>query len=134
MNDKINIFDACAYHTPNRWNSFRSYCDYHPRIQLALELTADLPKNDTILRWLGENVDLLIIPTHLFIQNRANYPVLPYAHKQMVLKFLERTNCKLSLKAPDNDSTNLLSYVKYLRYLYTENAARLDSMAGYNFF
>lgn len=114
----------------NRWNSFRSYCDFHPRIQVALELTADLPKPDTILRWLGENIELIIIPTHLFIQNRNNYPVLPYAHKMMVFKFLERTNCKFALKAPDDEYMNLPNYVAFLRHLYNENYSRCDPMSG----
>lgn len=113
-----------------RWNSFRSYCDFHPRIQLALELTADLPASDTILRWLGENIELLIIPSHLFIQNRNNYPVLPYAHKMMVLKFLARTNCKFALKASDDEYTNLPNYVAFLKYLYKENDSRTDPMSG----
>lgn len=113
-----------------RWNKFRSYCDFHPRIQLALELTADLPSPDIILRWLGENIELLIIPTHLFIRNRNNYPVLPYAHKMMVLKFLSRTNCKFALKAPDDESVNLPNYVAFLKFLYKENESNKDPMSG----
>lgn len=125
-----NTFFWYACLCAHRWNAFRSHCDFHPRIQLALEVTADLPKSDTVLRWLGENIDLLIIPTHLFIQNRTNYPVLPYAHKMMVLKFLERTNCKFALKTSDDEYANVPNYVAYLRYLYKDNDTRKDPMAG----
>lgn len=113
------------------WNAFRSYADYNPRFQLALELTPDLPSPDVILRWLGETVELLIIPTSLFIKNRNNYPVLPYAHKNAVLKFLAKTNCKFGLKAPDDDDESLHHHVNFLRYLYQENAKRNEMMIGY---
>lgn len=119
------------------WNKFRSYSDYNSRFVLALELTADLPAADVILRWLGEMVEVLIIPTHLFIQNRNNYPVLPYAHKNVVLKFLARTNCKIALKAPGeinhgdgNYHDELNNYVNFLRYLYQENYNRNEQMVG----
>lgn len=112
------------------WNKFRSYSDYNGRFQLALELTADLPTPDVLLRWMGETVELLIIPTSLFITNRNNYPVLPFAHKNAALKFLARTNCKFALKAPDDDDQSLHNYVNYLRFLYKENIGRNDIMAG----
>lgn len=110
------------------WNKFRSYSDYNPRFLLALELTADLPSQDIILRWLGETVELLIVSTSLFIRNRNNYPVLPFAHKNAALKFLARTNCKFALKAPDDDDECLQNHVNYLKYLYQENAKRNDVM------
>lgn len=112
------------------WNTFRSYSDYNTKFQLALELTENLPPADVILRWLGEPIETVIIPISLFISNRNNYPVLPYAHKQAVLKFLARTNCKLALKAPDDDGTSLHNYVNFLRYLYQENAKKKDPMVG----
>lgn len=112
------------------WNMFRAYSDYNPKFQLALELTVDLPSPDVILRWLGETIEILIIPTSLFIQNRNNYPVLPFAHKHVVLKFLAKTNCKFALKAPDDDDQSLNLYVGFLRHLYSENSKRKDPMTG----
>lgn len=123
QNDEPQTIDTWHW-----WNQFRSNSDYNPRYQLALELTTDLPAPDVLLRWLGETIGLLIIPTSLFIQNRNNYPVLPHAHKNAVLKFLARTNCKFALKAPNDDDTSLHNHVNFLRYLYQENGRRNDQM------
>lgn len=109
---------------------FRKYSDYDARFQLALELPTVLPEKLVILRWLGENVGLLIIPMSLFIINCNNYPVLPHAHQRMAQTFLARTNCKIALKASDDDHPILQKHVNYLRNLYEENAKRGDPMAG----
>lgn len=112
------------------WNRFRQYSDYNARFQLALELPADLPTNEVILRWLGETVELLVIPISLFITNRNSFPVLPYAHRITAQSFLARTNCKIALKATDDDDAILQNHVNYVRHLYLENAKRGDPMNG----
>lgn len=113
------------------WNAFRSYSDYNSRYHLALELTTDLPSPDVILRWMGESIETLIIPIDLFILNRNNYPVLPYAHRIVTQKFLAMTNCKLALKAPADDNAIIENHIVFLRYLYKENVKRNDPMVGY---
>lgn len=120
--------EAAACDTWHWWNKFRQYSDYSSRVQLALELTADLPSKEVLLRWWGENIEVLIIPISLFITNKNNYPVLPYQHKVIALKFLARTNCKFALKATEDDDSVLHNYVNYLRFLYRENAKRPDPM------
>ncbi|GMF37960.1 unnamed protein product [Phytophthora lilii] len=36
------------------WDSLRARCEYHPKLHVALEITADLPSAEEIQRWLGE--------------------------------------------------------------------------------
>lgn len=124
-NDEIKSIDTWHW-----WNSFRSYSDYNARFQLALELTADLPAPDVIQRWFGETIELLIVPIDLFITNRNNFPVLPFQHKNVVLKFLAMTNCKFALKAPDDEYRSIENHISYLRHLYNENSKRNDPMIG----
>ncbi|GMF57831.1 unnamed protein product [Phytophthora fragariaefolia] len=38
------------------WDSLRARCEYHPKLHVALEVTADLPSAEEIQRWLGEPV------------------------------------------------------------------------------
>lgn len=123
-----NVDEIASIDTWHWWNKFRQYSDYNPRFQLALELTADLPSKNVLLRWMGEAVNVLIIPISLFINNSNNYPVLPYHHKNMTLKFLAKTNCKLALKTTEGDDRILQNHVDYLRFLYKENAKRRDPM------
>lgn len=111
------------------WNQFRLATDFNARIGVALELTADLPSPTEILRWLGEPVHMLIIPVDIFVMNRGNFPVLSIAHKNVVLRFLTKTDCRFAIKAPD-DNVHVDNYVQYLRHLYRENWKRPDLMAG----
>ncbi|KAJ8542692.1 hypothetical protein ON010_g12121 [Phytophthora cinnamomi] len=60
------------------WDSLRARCEYHPKLHVALEITADLPSAEEIQRWLGEpvkvsdecaftaapNADGAALPTH----------------------------------------------------------------------
>lgn len=70
-----------------RWNLFRTICSSHRKIGVALELSANLPSEDIIQRWLGEPVRCLIIPTSLFSTNRKGFPVLPKSHQSVVQRF-----------------------------------------------
>lgn len=124
LRKEIEIADTWQW-----WNKFRAFSDYNHKIKVALELTADLPSNIEILRWLGEPVRLLIIPVSIFVSNPHNYPVLAVAHKAVVLKFLSKVNCKFALKVSEDDR-NIHNHVQYLRRLYQENAKLHDPMNG----
>lgn len=89
----------------------------------------DLPTEKELLRWLGEPVEVLIIPSNIFIYNAKNYPVLSRAHKAVVLQFL-RIRCSLAIKVHADEYPNLINYVQYLEFLVTENNKNPDPMAG----
>ena len=45
------------------WNEIRMLCEHHPSLFVALEITADLPDDDTLSQWCCEPVRLVILPT-----------------------------------------------------------------------
>lgn len=69
------------------WNNFRCIANYEKKLNLALELTADLPNQAAIDRWLGEPIKCLIIPTHLFMSNKKGFPVLSKSHQNVIHQF-----------------------------------------------
>ena len=45
------------------WNSIRMLCEHHPSLFVALEVTCDMPDDDTLAQWVCEPVRLVILPT-----------------------------------------------------------------------
>lgn len=112
------------------WNNFRAYSDYDNRFQVALEMSNDVLSDEEILRWLGEPIELLIVPTHIFVNNKKNYPVLTIAHKAMALKFLKKTRCQFAIKRTTSGDQHFRSCVEYLKFLYKEIGKVPDIMQG----
>lgn len=102
------------------WNKFRSYADYNCKFRLALELSTDVPTEEEILRWLGEPVEIIIIPADVFINNSKNYPVLSKAHQSILSQFLNM-NSHLAIKANVDDGKRLQNYVEYLKHMINVN-------------
>lgn len=122
-------FDVEEADTWQWWNKFRAYGDYSIKFKVALELTADLPSKEELRRWLGEPVELLIITSDVFISNANNYPVLPKAHKSVVVQFL-KMKASLAIKTNIADSHHLRNCVAYLKHLIGENQKDVDVMNG----
>lgn len=92
-------------------------------------MSADLPSENELLRWLSEPVEILVIPSHVFVHNANNYPVLSEAHEKVVLQFLRmRTN--LAIKIQANEETSLIKNIQYLQFLVAENEKISDPMFG----
>ena len=66
------------------WNAMRQHTECHPRISVALEVTADLPPAAHVARWAAEPVKAALLPTSLFLTNKAGYPTLSRGHQQLV--------------------------------------------------
>jgi len=102
------------------WARLREMCVPTPCLAVALELTADLPSADAVLRWLGEPIKAVILPTSVFLINSAGYPVLPKAHQAIVrslFKFDPQFVIKGSYaKGAEGDEP----YLRYLRHLHTK--------------
>jgi protein arginine N-methyltransferase 5 len=84
-----------------RWNTFRSVCNFEKKLGLALEITADIPSQTEIDRWLGEPIKCLVLPTTIFITNKKGFPVLSRPHQTLLktfasleLQIVIRGNCK----------------------------------------
>lgn len=63
--------EASAWNEPwNWWSKFHERLEYDKRVGVVLELTADLPSQELLKRWLGEPVKAIIIPTSIFHNNK----------------------------------------------------------------
>lgn len=71
------------------WSKFHECLEWDKRIGVVLEISADLPSQDIIKRWLGEPVKAIIVPTSIFHTNKKGYPVLSRAHQQLVVSMVE---------------------------------------------
>lgn len=72
-----------------RWNTFRSLCDWSKKLDVLLEVTADLPEDEMIQRWLAEPVKAVLVSTSLFLTNKKGYPVLSKAHQAVLRSFFK---------------------------------------------
>ena len=83
MLEDTNSLDAPHFYLC-RWNTFRMMCDNNKRISVALEITADLPSEEILQRWLAEPVKAVIVSTSLFLTNKKGYPVLSKVHQSFL--------------------------------------------------
>lgn len=58
------------------WSNFHRMTEWDRRISLVLCLSADLPSEDEIERWLGEPIKCLMIPTHVFCTNKKRSAII----------------------------------------------------------
>lgn len=112
------------------WNKFRAYADYKSHYFVALEMTADLPSTEELMRWTGEPVQMLVIPSDIFISNINNYPVLSRAHKSVLLQFL-KYNVNVALKANVSDIAHLRNCIEYLKHFVLESDRGFDEFQRY---
>ncbi|XP_073973085.1 protein arginine N-methyltransferase 5 [Rhodnius prolixus] len=111
------------------WNNMRLTCASDRKIGLCLELSADLPSQDILNRWLGEPIKNLMIPTSLFLTNRKGFPVLSHAH-QAFLKLCALQKIQLLLTGANRHSS-YKHYVQYLEHVY-QLAASGDDVSSYS--
>lgn len=52
------------------WSKFHERLEWDKRVGVVLELSADIPPEDVVKRWLGEPVKAIVVPTFLFHNNR----------------------------------------------------------------
>mmetsp|Transcript_47673 Transcript_47673/g.123066 ORF Transcript_47673/g.123066 Transcript_47673/m.123066 type:complete len:616 (-) Transcript_47673:65-1912(-) len=102
------------------WNNFRLLCDQNSRLQVALELTADLPTTDREMdRWLAEPVRAVLVPGDIFLTNKQGFPVLSKRHKAFLVScFRYRVQVILAglpeEKSADPETDKYLHYIARL--------------------
>ncbi|RYY38873.1 hypothetical protein EON62_00135 [archaeon] len=107
------------------WATFRALCEHHPNVSCALELSAELPSQRHLHRWLCEPIKAAIIPTSLFVMNAAGYPVLSRRHQYFIqsllshkVQFLLRGRPDPSFMTPGTDACGgLQRYVEYITHI-----------------
>jgi len=111
------------------WNHFRLLCDQNTRLQVALELTADLPSTDREMeRWFAEPVRAVILSADIFLTNKQGFPVLSKRHKTFLLScFRHRVQVilqDLPEAADADDSSATSQYLHYVARLYQSQDAQ----------
>jgi protein arginine N-methyltransferase 5 len=109
----------------NMWNNFRLFCDSNARLQVALELTANLPSTDRELhRWLAEPVRAVIVPTDVFLTNKQGFPVLSKRHKNLLSVFFRHRVQVIIQGIPegssDEDKDETSKYLHYIARLFQQ--------------
>jgi len=100
------------------WNSFRLLCDQNPRLQVALEITADLPATERELeRWFAEPVRAIIVPTEIFLTNKQGFPVLSKRHKALLSRFFRHRVQVILSGLPESGDDAEAETGKYLNYI-----------------
>lgn len=78
----------------------------------------NLPSEQELRRWIGENVALLVIPHDCFLSNKSNCPVIAKSHKAALHKFVQYTKCHLAIEPNgDVEDTRLNLYSDYLDFV-----------------
>lgn len=102
--------------TWNWWNIFRSVCNTEKKLGLALELSADLPSQSEIDRWLGEPIRCIIIPTSIFLTNKKGYPVLSRPHQGFIQRSY-KLDVQVMIKGV-NMHGSIKHYQQYMEHLW----------------
>lgn len=97
------------------WSKFHERLEWDKRVGVVLELSADLPSEDLLKRWLGEPVKAIIVPTSIFHNNKKGYPVLSRAHQQLVVNMVEH---EAQVIVSGARRSNIEFYLQYLYRLW----------------
>ena len=54
-----------------------------------MEVQSEVPRLEEVLRWHGEPVKALLLPTSAFLTNRRGYPTLSKAHQELLTRFFQ---------------------------------------------
>lgn len=110
------------------WNEFRMHADFHHQVRLALDLTADLPTEEELKRWIGEPIEYIIVSVSMFVQNSYHFPVLPQKYQQVIRRLLKVCRNFLVRSNPDRPHSNL--YAEYLQNLVNTTVVNEYMVAG----
>jgi len=107
------------------WNKVRGLCEHNSNLQIALELTGDLPSHEELQKWYGEPVKALIVPTDIFLTNKMGYPTLSKSH-QAFINSMFKYKVQVILKGTPRHKEGMVPYQQYLRYLHNKQPAMTE--------
>jgi protein arginine N-methyltransferase 5 len=70
------------------WNRFRLVANSNSKINLCLSIVENIPTENQVLRWVGEPMKTVSIPTSMFLTNKKGYPVLGRQHQALIRRFI----------------------------------------------
>ena len=80
-------------------------------------LTANLPSDEELKRWLGEHIGLLIVPYTIFLINRSNYPTLTQAHQKVIQMLVQYTKCMIAIEPTGLQDQRVREYAEYVLHV-----------------
>ncbi|CAF1559295.1 unnamed protein product [Adineta ricciae] len=99
------------------WNKIYKLLDYHGKVYPVLELSADVPSEQSQKRWLGEPVRAVILPTKIFTTNAKGFPVLSPGHQLFIIKLI-KLKVQFIIKGINaRDSMLFEPYLQYLKHV-----------------
>jgi len=107
-----------AVDTWDWWNRFRLMANSINKINLCLAVSADIPDETQVLRWLGEPIKTVSVPTSLFLTNKKGYPVLSREHQGLIRKFVH-LDIQIIVSGPSRGH-DVKYYQQYLEHLYQQ--------------
>ena len=91
------------------WNRIRLLCDHNDKLSVALEITEDLPEDNSALqRWIGEPVKAVIVPTSVFLtsDDSNGMPYLSTRHRSFLASIISLKPHIIISGAPHNNNSN----------------------------
>ncbi|RKP27969.1 protein arginine N-methyltransferase 5 [Syncephalis pseudoplumigaleata] len=99
------------------WSLLRLLCGHAPSVALCLELTADLPDEEKLDRWLAEPIAAVVLPESVWLRNAKGYPVLSRRHQAVIHRLLSRSvEVIVRAEAPVAEA-QVAHYQQYVRHL-----------------
>jgi len=108
------------------WNKIRMLSEHHPSLSVALEITSDLPSDETVEQWACEPVKILIIPTSIFLTNSTGFPVLSKKHQAVIRTFFSY-HVDVCVSGRPRHEGDLLVYTQYLQHLFATRPSLSES-------
>ncbi|KAJ3368146.1 Protein arginine N-methyltransferase 5 [Allomyces arbusculus] len=118
---RVPLGDADAW---SRWNLARTLTGHHVKLQVLLDIGADLPDGPTdctLARWRGEPLAAISLRTSAFLTNKKGYPVLSKAHQALVRPILVRN--PHVIVSHDGAQRDLAAYQQYVAFLFRSQPA-----------
>lgn len=115
--------DAKAEKVFQKYVEFKQLCEYPIQLSVCLNLHADLPSEDFLLRFYSEKLFGCQFQMDCFITNSKGFPVLSKQHTKICREFMKiQARMILSPKLPNE---NLERYYSYLTHVFA-NHDKLD--------
>ncbi|KAI8051494.1 protein arginine N-methyltransferase 5 [Syncephalis plumigaleata] len=99
------------------WSLLRLLCGHTSSAVLCLELTAELPDEEKLDRWLAEPIAAVILPESIWLNNAKGYPVLSKRHQLMMHRLFKRSVEIIIRTSTPMTDLRTMHYQQYIRHL-----------------
>ncbi|GAQ92994.1 Skb1 methyltransferase [Klebsormidium nitens] len=82
------------------WDHFRTLCEHHNQLSVALDCGSSLPSASALERWKGEPMRAVLLSSGAFLSNKRGFPCLSKRHQQFLATCF-RHNIQVVLTDPD---------------------------------